>query len=213
MPVSLLDIAPPEVASEKVDIRGTKLSVRAISNLEMAVLYKRFPVFAKQVASDARRLELLAIPKLTEGQAAELDRLTVLPEDGLACDAEMRPVMIAASLGELGNEKFEAGVSERLSKEEQSGVLSVVMRLTYPNRVGDRAIGLEGSALFLTYRDPATGTIEHVWAGIAGRDGILPGTWYTLDREGRPIKAPADPLAPGAGQAPAAETGTITQPQ
>jgi hypothetical protein len=130
MPVSLLDIAPPEVVAEEVDIRGTKLRVRGITNLEMATIYKRFPVFAKMVAGDARRLELLAILTLTPGQAAELARLTVAPEDELSCNIEIAPAMIAAGLDELGSEEIEAGISQRLSKEEQRTVLAVVMRLT-----------------------------------------------------------------------------------
>lgn len=128
----LLDIAPPEVTQEEVDIRGTKLVLRGITNLEMARLYKRFPVFAKQISGETRRRELLAIPTLTAGQAAELARLAIAPEDDLSCSLEMRPAMIAAGLGELGNEEVEAGVSERLSEAEQLTILAVVLRLTRP---------------------------------------------------------------------------------
>ncbi len=161
------------------------------------MLYRRFPIFAKQVATDARRVELLALPTLTAGQAAELARLEIAPEESLACDIEMRPVIIATGLGELGNEDFETGVSKRLSEEEQKAVAAVVMRLSNPTRGGTRAIGLNGSPLFLVHRDPETGDIEHAWAGIAGRDGIKPQTWYTLSKEGRPYEVPAGPLPPG----------------
>lgn len=137
MPISLLDIAPPEVATEEIDIRGTKLVLRGITNLEMAALYRRFPIFAKQVAGDARHKALLALPMLTTLQEAELARLAVSPEDDLACTIEMRPALIAAGLGGLGNKEVEMAVSERLSNEEQLAVLAVVTRLTNPKAAED----------------------------------------------------------------------------
>ncbi len=45
--------------------------------------------------------------------------------------------------------------------------------------------GKEGCALFLVERND-DGKIAHVWAGIAGADGIEPDTWYAL-RDGRPV--------------------------
>ncbi len=50
---------------------------------------------------------------------------------------------------------------------------------------GGRAKASEGSAIFLVERNDSW-EIIHVWAGIAGRDGILPDTFYTLD-DGRPV--------------------------
>jgi hypothetical protein len=137
MPVSLLDIAPPEVTKEEVDIRGTKLVLRGITNIEMAVLLKRFPLLAKQIAGEARRNDLLAIPTLTAGQAAELARLTIEPEEELFLGIETAPALIVAGLGEIGNAEFEAGVNERLSQEEQIALLAVVMRLTVPKKPED----------------------------------------------------------------------------
>jgi hypothetical protein len=49
-----------------------------------------------------------------------------------------------------------------------------------------RASGEVGCALFLVERAEA-GKIIHVWAGIVGRDGIKPNTFYTL-RDGRPVE-------------------------
>ena len=50
-----------------------------------------------------------------------------------------------------------------------------------------RARGIAGCALFLVYRDDAW-EITHAWAGIAGRDGIKPMTWYSLDKNGKPVE-------------------------
>jgi energy-converting hydrogenase Eha subunit G len=50
-----------------------------------------------------------------------------------------------------------------------------------------RASASDGCALFLAERD-ISDTILHVWAGIAGRDGIKPDTFYTLS-DGKPVEA------------------------
>jgi hypothetical protein len=49
-----------------------------------------------------------------------------------------------------------------------------------------RAMGADGCAIFLVERD-MNWKIVAVFAGIAGRDGIEPNTWYTLEG-GKPIK-------------------------
>ena len=46
--------------------------------------------------------------------------------------------------------------------------------------------GIAGTALFLVERDDDWNII-HAWAGIVGKDGIEPSTWYTL-RDGKPTK-------------------------
>jgi hypothetical protein len=48
-------------------------------------------------------------------------------------------------------------------------------------------MGAERCALFLVYRDDNC-EIVHAWAGIAGRDGIKPLTWYQLDESGKPVE-------------------------
>jgi hypothetical protein len=137
MPVSLLDIAPPEVTTEEVDIRGTKLVVRGVSNLEYAALLKRFPVLAKSVAGDTRRLTLLAKEKLSAGEALELARLIQEPEDEMFAGMESAPALIAAGLGHPGDAAYEAGVMERLSDAERDQILAVIMRLTVPPKAED----------------------------------------------------------------------------
>ena len=51
--------------------------------------------------------------------------------------------------------------------------------------------GEKGCALFLVNRNPETGVIHHAWAGIVGRNGIKPNTFYTLDDKGTPKEAKA----------------------
>ena len=53
--------------------------------------------------------------------------------------------------------------------------------------VAGRVQGAVGNALFLVYRDQ-NGEILHAWAGIAGRDGIKPLTFYTLGADGKPVE-------------------------
>jgi hypothetical protein len=49
-----------------------------------------------------------------------------------------------------------------------------------------RVMGAKGCAIFLAQRG-INGKILHVWAGIVGRDGIKPDTWYTL-KAGKPVE-------------------------
>ena len=51
--------------------------------------------------------------------------------------------------------------------------------------------GEKGCALVLVNRDFTTSEIRHVWAGIVGRNGIKPNTFYTLDDNGDPKEAKA----------------------
>ena len=57
-----------------------------------------------------------------------------------------------------------------------------------------KAKGVEGSALFLVYRDEQAdgddyGRILHARAAVVGRDGIKPDTYYTLDASGAIVEA------------------------
>ena len=100
----LLDIAPPEIAAECVEIRGTPLRVRGIRNREWALLLRRFPVLQKQAVG-----------------------MAVSEEDMAVASIEVMPAVIAVSLGEA-----EHDVAERLSDAEQAELFGVIMRLTNP---------------------------------------------------------------------------------
>ena len=51
----------------------------------------------------------------------------------------------------------------------------------------NKVMGGPGCALFLVHR-LETGEIVHAWAGIAGRGGIKPHTWYRLTASGTPAE-------------------------
>ncbi|NIE67441.1 hypothetical protein F3J17_26590 [Burkholderia sp. Ax-1719] len=56
-----------------------------------------------------------------------------------------------------------------------------------------RAKGVEGTALFLVYRDAAAdgelyGRIVHARAFIVGKEDIYPDTWYSLNENGDPVQ-------------------------
>ena len=64
-----------------------------------------------------------------------------------------------------------------------TGYHGAAMATGYDSRV----MGAKGNALFLVLRDD-DGTITHAWAGIAGRKGIKPTTWYSLGKDGKPFE-------------------------
>lgn len=106
---SILDIAPPEIAVERINIRGKDLEVRGIRNREWAALLRRFPELRKQAAG-----------------------IAVSEEDMAVASIEIMPVVIAAGLGASGDEKTETLIAERLSDAEQAEVFGAIMRLTNP---------------------------------------------------------------------------------
>lgn len=105
----ILDIAPPEIAVERISIRGKELEVRGIRNREWAALLRRFPELRKQAAG-----------------------IAVSEEDMAVASIEIMPVVIAAGLGNSGDEKTETLIAERLSDAEQAEVFGAIMRLTNP---------------------------------------------------------------------------------
>lgn len=103
---SLLDIAPPEIVSERVTIRGTEIEIRGIRNRGWAVLMRRFPVLRQQMAG------------------------TTIPDDELAvASMEVMPAVIAAGLVE---KVAEEDIADRLTDAEQSELFAAIMRLTNP---------------------------------------------------------------------------------
>lgn len=77
------------------------------------------------------------------------------------------------------------------SAASATGEFSVATGAGFETRIS----GKLGSALFLVHRlntYPADNHAEitHVWAGIAGCDGIKPDTFYQLDKDGQPVECP-----------------------
>jgi hypothetical protein len=72
------------------------------------------------------------------------------------------------------------------SAASSTGDQSAAMSAGFQGRVQ----GAEGCALFLVYRD-GDYNILHAWAGIAGKNGILPNVWYTLNAKGQPVEVVA----------------------
>jgi hypothetical protein len=107
---SLLDIAPPAITAEEVDIRGTRLSVAGVSAKEWARLYARFPDLRAVVAGQAEGTSNLAA---FAGQVA----------------------LIAAGLGKPADEKIEHVVMERLSRDEMRQLTETIVRLSLPGHV------------------------------------------------------------------------------
>ncbi len=81
-----------------------------------------------------------------------------------------------------------ASATGELGAASATGEHSVAMASGF----GGKAMASEGSALFLVERiddyGRNHGKIAHVWAGVAGLDGIKPGVFYTL-RNGQPVEA------------------------
>lgn len=104
---SLLDIAPPELSAETVEIRGTKLSVGGIAADGWAALYSRFPVLRALVTG---RTADLPLEELIRGQAA----------------------LIAAGLGSAGDPEIEGAVMDLLTVDDQRQIVETVVRLSMP---------------------------------------------------------------------------------
>lgn len=106
----LLDIAPPEIVAERIEIRGGTLEVRGLRNREWVALLRRFP--------ELRQPQVLGADDL---DAEKIDLME-----------KIMPAAIAAGLGVSGDETTEELVRERLSESEQQQVFNAIMRLTNP---------------------------------------------------------------------------------
>lgn len=107
---SLLDIAPPEITAEEVDIRGTKLRVQGIGADEWARLYARFPDLRAFIAGERESMPALS---RVQSQAA----------------------VIAAGVGSPGDPEMERAVMERLSNDDQGRIVDVINRLSMPGHI------------------------------------------------------------------------------
>lgn len=102
----LLDIAPPEIMARTFEIRGGKLTVRAIMNKEWLALLNRFS----------------EIKKLIDGEAMNVTELYQSAE-GLV------PAIIATGLGNCGDEETEKLIVDKLSEAEQFAILEAILEI------------------------------------------------------------------------------------
>lgn len=105
---SLLDIAPPEIATEKVLIErsGIELEVRGLSAFELARMTKRFPDWARQQQG-----------------------IDIPAENVIALNVDIAVAIAAAGLG-----FDDAEVESRLTPDEVAKVVEAIMRLTMPSQ-------------------------------------------------------------------------------
>ena len=101
------------------------------------------------------------------GQAVASDRLGAASATGYSGAASATGYSGAASA---------TGYSGAASATGKRGVAMACGR-------GGRAMAADGCAIFLARRNHED-KITHVYAGIVGRDGVKPLTWYTLDQSG-----------------------------
>lgn len=107
----IFDIAPPELLAEVVDIRGTQLEIRGLSEREWVRLLRRFP----QLRNRSAKPEPASVESGDDQALANLDILA--------------PV-IAAGLGKIADNETEAEIAKRLTFVEQMNVFNAVIRLT-----------------------------------------------------------------------------------
>lgn len=105
--VSIIEIAPPE-EGRKVSVLGEEIEVFAVRNRAWATLARRFPDLKRTIAG-----------------------ISVSIEDQKISGMETAPAIIAAGLGQLGDEKTEAAI-DRLPLDAQMALLRAVMEQSYP---------------------------------------------------------------------------------
>lgn len=109
---TIFDIAPPEIGSKEVDIRGTKLRVSGIGLDDWTVLYIRFPELAKGAA----------------GGAVAVDDGNFKPLEAV----QMEAAVCAAGFGMLGDKAAELAIINNLTREERQQVMLTAIDLSRP---------------------------------------------------------------------------------
>lgn len=113
----LLDIAPPEVAIQKFDIRGGTLEVRALRNIERAMLMRRFP-------------QLRTLGERAAAAVSDPEKATITDPEIAIAGIELMSAVIAAGLGNVGDTKTEELIADRLTDDEQGEIFHAIMGLT-----------------------------------------------------------------------------------
>lgn len=129
---SILDVAPPELSAETKVIRGTPLNLQGIPGDQWALLYSRFP---------AMRL-------LVVGGEPSADQNIELLKAQLA--------LIAAGMGQLGNDDIERAVLERLTPDERQDLTQTIMRLSVGRNLSPLLDGAAAGADDRSTAAPAT---------------------------------------------------------
>ena len=107
---SLLDIAPPDLMAEEVEIRGTKLKVQGVTGEGWMLLYARH----------------LVLRQLVSGRIDDLP-----PAETFAAQV----ALVAAGLGQIGDEDTERLVMDRLTRAELGLLTEAVIRLSMPGHL------------------------------------------------------------------------------
>ena len=107
---SILDIAPPELTAEEVDIRGPKLRVQGIGADGWVRLYTRFPELRAMLTGNMDGVSELA-----------------------AFSAQV--ALIAAGLGKPDDAETEQAIMRRLSREDIQLLGQAINRLSQPGHV------------------------------------------------------------------------------
>lgn len=110
MKSTIFDIAPPEIGSEEIDIRGKKLAVQGIGADDWVALYKRYPALVRGAASGS------------------LGAVDVSPVEAV----QMEAAVCAAGFGSFGDEATERAVIMNLSRDERQQVMMTAINLSRP---------------------------------------------------------------------------------
>lgn len=108
---SLLDIAPPEISAEQVEVRGVTLRVAGIPAIDWAMLYGRYPELRKVMLGEE-----------SDGR----DRLRFLAAQS---------AVIAAGTGHPGDAEIERASMAVLTFDERQQLFDQIIRLSLPGDV------------------------------------------------------------------------------